>query len=133
MGTVIRNPMCISAEKRAAAGLLSDEQVEKIADEHGGVVAHRVDPLARWEIVFRTPTRPEFKMWQSDCANELTKLDGDENLLRRIIVHAGEAQPGGVAKTVTGPEILDKYLGIAMGSGEEVLHITGLSSKPWGK
>jgi hypothetical protein len=125
MGTVIRSPLALGAEKRVAAGLLSDEQVEAISDKHGGTVAHRIDPLGRWEIVIRQPTRAEFKLYKSDVSNEFTKLDADEALLRKILVYpeAKDAQDA----------LFNQYIGLAEGTGEELAHITGMATKPWGK
>jgi hypothetical protein len=65
---------------------LSEEQIQEFEQKHGKV-AHCKAKSGAWEAVFRKPTRPEYKRWRSQTANEATRADAQEILLTSCVVY----------------------------------------------
>lgn len=69
--------------------MIAPEDLAKIQADHGGAdrVAHVSEKNGRWEAVFRTPTRSEWKRFRAMAHNPQTAPDSQEFLARATCVY----------------------------------------------
>lgn len=66
--------------------MLSKEEIDKLEVAHGRIAIVRARG-AEWEIVFRRPTRAEYKQFRTRLHNPQLAADAQEQLARQCVVH----------------------------------------------
>ena len=69
---------------------LSQEQLDQLETQHKRI-AHVRAKDGSWEVVFRKPTRMEYKQYRASSNNEVKKADAQEALCRQIVVYPAKA------------------------------------------
>ena len=65
---------------------LTDEQMAELEARYENVGRLKGKRTGGWEVVFRPPTRPEFKTFRANCGNGAKKADAQEMLGRTTVV-----------------------------------------------
>lgn len=66
--------------------MLSDEDIKKLEAEHKRV-AHLRGKNGEWEVVFRKPSRAEYKRFRASSHNKDMAADAQETLARQCVVY----------------------------------------------
>lgn len=72
---------------------LSDEAIDALRKEHGGVFVHRIDDSDEGEcVVFKRPTPLQYKAWRTESDNEKNNgVDVAATFAEKIVVHPDKA------------------------------------------
>jgi hypothetical protein len=65
--------------------MLTQEELAKLKADHADIW-HIIGKNDAWEIVFKKPSRPQYKMFRANNQNPARKADAQEILLRECIV-----------------------------------------------
>lgn len=66
--------------------LLTPQQIEEFKASHGRI-AHVRGSDGAWEVVYRKPTRAEYKRYRAMCNDPVQKPEAMEVLARSVVVH----------------------------------------------
>ncbi len=65
--------------------MLTEEQIAEFETKHGDV-KHVIGKDKKWEIVFKTPLRKDFKAFKARAGNESQKAEAQEIMLRQCVI-----------------------------------------------
>jgi len=100
---------------------LTEDQIEEYRVKYLRI-AHVVLPYA--ELIFRKPTRAEWKQYLAKLLNDSTKHEAPEWLARVTVVHP-DREGFGV--------LLEDYPGAAMAVAKQVIELSGMVATEEGK
>ena len=103
--------------------LLTDKQLEDLESQYGRI-GHVVGFRQAWEVVFRKPTRAEYKMFRSNASNDAKKADATEILCRATVVYPSKQEFDA---------LLDDFCGICEASTPVLMELCGLKAEEMGK
>ncbi len=101
--------------------MLSVDDLSKLRETYPQGVVHLIGKDARWEAVFRAPTRGEYKMFRANAHNTARVADANEMLARQTVVHPPTREAFDA--------LLDRFPAIpeAMANDEDFRALTGVS------
>lgn len=107
--------------------MLSAQDLDKLREQNPNGIVHLVGKDGRWECVFRSPTRGEYKMFRAAAHNSARVADANEALARQTVVHPPSREAFDA--------LLDRFPAIpeAMANDEEFRAMTGVSVDEGGK
>jgi len=103
--------------------MLSDQEIAELKSTHGRI-AHVVGKGNAWEVVFRKPTRAEYKKFKADAANPARQSDAQEMLARSIVVHPSRE---------AFDALLEDYPAIPEASSSAIAELVGFGTEEAGK
>lgn len=101
--------------------MLSKDDLDKFCEKYPDGIVHLVGKDGRWEAVFRSPTRAQYKMFRANAHNSARVSDANETLARQTVVYP--------ATPAEFDALLDRFPAIpeAMANDEEFRALTGVS------
>lgn len=97
--------------------LLTKEQLEELELKYKRI-AHVIGFNKEWEVVFRKPSRAEYKLFRANATNESKKAEATEMLCRATVI---------VPSKEKFDELLEDFPGICEASSTALLHLCGLA------
>ena len=100
--------------------MLSQEDITKLESEHRRIAVVRAAD-GEWQVVYKKPTRAQYKQFRSRINNETLAPDATEQLARQLVVYpTPEAFDA----------LLEEWPGIPEASSKALLRLTGMASEP---
>lgn len=106
--------------------MLTKDELDKLREQNPGGIVHLVGAGDRYECVFRTPTRAEYKMFRANLHNDARKADANEVLAMQVVVHPSREAFGA---------LLDRFPAIpdALATNDEFKAMTGITAEEGAK
>lgn len=67
--------------------MLTKDELDKLREANPNGIVHLVGAGGRYECVFRTPTRAEYKMFRAAIHNDARKSDANETIALQTVVY----------------------------------------------
>lgn len=103
--------------------LITQEKLEELEAKYVRI-AHIIGKNQSWEVVFRKPTRQEYKMFRSNAGNDAKKADATEILCRSLVIYPTREQFDA---------LLEDFPAICEASSPVLMDLCGLSVDQSGK
>lgn len=100
--------------------MLSQEDITKLETEHKRIAVVKAAG-GEWQVVYKKPSRAQYKQFRSRINNADLAADATEQLARQLVVY-----PSAEAFDA----LLDEWPGIAEASSKALLHLSGMASDP---